>query len=60
MDRLELCDLAYAIRSVFRLQKVTLTKNMSPNSVTDQATKEVFLSFVDQPFVEYFCIIRAG
>lgn len=47
MDRLELCDLAYAIRSVFRLQKVTLLTNMSPNSVTDQATKEVFLSFVD-------------
>jgi len=27
--------------------------NMSPNSVTDQAAKEVLLSFVDQLFVEY-------
>ena len=34
--------------------------NMSPNSVTDQATKEVFLSFVDQPFVEYIYIIQDG
>jgi len=47
MDRLEQCDLAYVIRSVFRLQKVTFMTTMSPNSVTDQATKEVLLSLTN-------------
>lgn len=54
MDRLELCNLAYAIKSVFLLKKkVIFMTNMSPNSVTDQGAKEVLLSFVDQPVVEY-------
>jgi hypothetical protein len=52
MDRLDLCDLAYAVNSVFRLQKVVFLTNMSPNSVTGQAAKEVLLSLVDQYFME--------
>jgi hypothetical protein len=48
-----MCDLAYAVKSVFRLQKVTFLTNMSPNSVTGRAAKDVRLSLVNQYFVEY-------
>jgi hypothetical protein len=39
MVRLELCDLTYAIKSVFRVQKVRFMTNISLNSVTDEAAK---------------------
>ena len=52
MDKLELCDLAFAVKSVFHLQKVISLTNMSPNSVNDRAVRGVLLSLVDQSFVE--------